>query len=105
MSFYQEARAEQRRFYASKKWQKCRDTYLSEHPCCERCARVGIAVAAEHVHHIKELDKDSVNDPLIAFNPENLEALCFECHQKEHHAAKEIDPNLYFDENGNVKHI
>lgn len=105
MSFYQDSRPEQKRFYNSKRWKKCRAAYLSDHPCCERCERAGIISVAEHVHHIKELTAENYLDPMIALNPDNLEALCFKCHQKEHHAAKEIASDLYFDENGNVKHI
>lgn len=39
---------------------------------------------------------------MIALNPDNLEALCFECHQKEHHESDEVDKDLYFDTNGNL---
>ena len=48
---------------------KCRDTYLSEHPVCERCAKHGIITAAEHVHHKRELTARNYKNPMIAFNP------------------------------------
>ena len=102
MSFYDECRAEQKRFYSSKKWIKCRETYLSEHPICERCAAVGRAAVAEHVHHKEELSLENYRNPLIALNPENLEALCFKCHQKEHHTAKDVGDEYSFDERGNL---
>ena len=51
MSFYQENRPEQKRFYSGKKWRKLRDMYLAEHPLCERCLQAGRAEVAEHVHH------------------------------------------------------
>jgi len=103
MSFYQVNRKEQSKFYDSKAWKKCRQVYLSEHPLCERCQEAGRATIAEHVHHKIELSADNYKDPLIALNPDNLEALCFNCHQKEHHSAKEIADDLYFDSNGNIK--
>ncbi len=105
MSFFREDRPEQKRFYSSKKWKACRAAYLSEHPLCERCQLVGIASVAEHVHHKIELTADTVHNPMLALNPDNLEALCFNCHQKEHHGRVEIDPSLYFDVNGNVKQL
>lgn len=103
MSFYQENRVEQKRFYSGKKWLKLRDKYLKEHPLCERCLLAGRAQVAEHVHHKIELNEDNYKNPMIALNEENLEALCFDCHRKEHHNASEIDDALYFDDKGNLQ--
>lgn len=103
MSFYQENRREQIRFYHSKRWLKCRAAYLSEHPVCERCAAAGIVSVAEHVHHKIELNAENYLDPMITLNPENLEALCFNCHQKEHHKGADVDDELFFDSEGNLK--
>lgn len=105
MSFYQDSRTAQKKFYDSKAWRRCRDVYLSEHPCCERCQQAGLISVAEHVHHKQELTAENYKDPMIALNPDNLEALCFKCHQKEHHASEEIASELYFDADGNVKHF
>lgn len=102
MSFYKQDRKLQKRFYDSARWKACRQTYLSEHPLCERCLVVGRAQTAEHVHHKIELTEETFNDPMIALNPDNLEALCFECHQKEHHEGSQVAEGLYFDENGNI---
>ena len=76
--------------------------YLSEHPLCERCLQAGRASVAEHVHHKIELNESNYKDPMIALNPENLEALCFNCHRKEHHEGKEVGEEFYFDANGNL---
>ena len=107
MSFYQNDRTAQDKFYKSRKWKACRKTYLSEHPMCERCAASGIATPAEHVHHKKELTEENFLEPLISLNPENLEALCFDCHRKEHHdgvkyGKREVGKDYYFDKNGNI---
>lgn len=104
-SFYECDRAEQKRFYDSKAWKQCRAVYLSEHPCCERCEKAGIVSIAVHVHHKQHLTAENYKNPMIALNPDNLEALCFRCHQKEHHSGREIAEELYFDSFGNVKHI
>lgn len=104
MSFYQENRPEQKRFYSSKAWRKCRAVYLSEHPCCERCLKAGVVSVAVHVHHKEELSEANFKDPMIALNPDNLEALCFDCHNKEHHGGGEVASDLYFDEFGNLQH-
>lgn len=103
MSFYEENRQVQKRFYATKKWKKLRDNYLAEHPICERCAAAGIASVAEHVHHKIELTEENVKDPNISLNEDNLEALCFDCHRKEHHNLSEVADDLYFDEDGNLR--
>lgn len=58
---------------------------------------------SEHVHHIEELDEFKVDIPEIALNEENLEALCQECHTREHHCLPEVADDLYFDENGNLQ--
>lgn len=106
MSFYQENREEQNRFYKGRKWKRCRDAYISEHPFCERCMKLGIITAAEHVHHIIELNESNYKDPMIAFNPDNLESLCFECHKAEHEPKNTGKPataeGLAFDSDGNL---
>ncbi|WP_338691206.1 HNH endonuclease signature motif containing protein (plasmid) [Paraclostridium sordellii] len=37
-----------------------------------------------HVHHIKELTQDNVNDYMVSMNPDNLRIVCHECHNKIH---------------------
>ena len=102
MSFFDEARPEQKRFYASARWRKCRASYLSEHPICERCEKVGIVSVAEHVHHKMELTLENYKDPEVTLNPDNLEALCFKCHNAEHHGRKDCGSDYYFDDEGNL---
>ena len=62
---------------------------------CERCGD-----PATICHHRKHLDGMNVNDPSIALSFDNLEALCQDCHNKEHFSS---DRELcQFDEAGNV---
>ena len=103
MSFYKTNRKEQKRFYSSQKWIKLRDAYLKQHPLCERCLAAGVSSVAEHVHHKIELTEDNYKDPNISLSESNLEALCFECHRKEHHDLSEVGADYYFDSDGNLK--
>lgn len=90
-------------FYSTRAWKRCRAGYLSQHPYCERCLREGIVTPAQHVHHKQYLTAESVNDPKIALNWDNLEALCIRHHNAEHYRRSEIlQSDLYFDENGNL---
>ena len=89
-------------FYGSGKWKKCRRNYLSLHPTCERCAKLGIVKPAKIVHHKIYLDTESYKDPEVALNFEYLEALCFDCHFAEHHGRKDCKEGLYFDADGNL---
>lgn len=89
---------EARAFYSSKAWIKCRDGYMrSQHYICERCG--GVAVIC---HHKKYITPANIHDPEITLNWDNLEALCFDCHQREHFAASATREGLMFDETGNL---
>ena len=66
--------------YDSEKWQRLRRAYMeSKHYICERCGR-----PAKICHHKEHLTESNVADPLVAFNPANLECLCQDCHNAEH---------------------
>ncbi|HAR6061626.1 TPA: HNH endonuclease [Staphylococcus pseudintermedius] len=91
-------------FYRSKTWKKCRNAYMdSQHHICERCG--GLAVIC---HHKEWLNKANYKNPLIAYGWDNLEALCMDCHNKEHfedsgnNSKSVIADGLMFDKNGNI---
>ena len=87
-------------FYASMAWTKCRLAFLkSKFFICERCEG-----AATIAHHKEYLTPDNVNDPYVTLNWDNLEALCQDCHNKEHHNSGEgvIRDGLAFDDNGEL---
>lgn len=76
-------------FYKTRKWKKCRETFLmSRGGLCEACRRKGKTTPATEVHHIKRLTAENVNNPEIATNFQNLRALCEDCHKKEHNAKR-----------------
>lgn len=61
------------------------------------CLKNGIYKAATLAHHIVPLDATNWTNPEIALNPDNLMALCTECHAAIHSTKR-----YTVDENGNV---
>lgn len=85
-------------FYHSKEWEQCREAYIKyKGGLCERCYANGIITAGVIVHHKIYLTPDNITDPLIATDFDNLELLCVDCHNKEHHRGK------YYGKKNNVK--
>lgn len=64
-----------RRIRSSATWQKCRAVKLARDPVCERCREK----LADEVHHIERL----AVRPDLAFQLDNLRALCRDCHDIE----------------------
>ena len=101
-------------FYNSKAWKTVRkNVWLKQNLLCSRChkpvyvdgisewlpkakRRIGI------VHHKEYLDNINVYDASIALHEGNLEGLCKECHEKEHHQDVAIRKDFTFDDNGNL---
>lgn len=73
------------KFYSTKKWQKCRDTYYHQAKgLCERCLARGLIVPGEIVHHIQEINENNINNPAIVYGFDNLELVCRKCHAQLH---------------------
>lgn len=89
----------QAQFYNSKAWRKLSKAFLmSKHYICERCGQ-----PAEIAHHRIHLTAENVLDPKISLNPENLEALCQNCHNMEHFGrGGATAAGLFFTENGDI---
>lgn len=75
-------------FYDSKKWKLFRSNLIIERTTyegiiCERCSK---SIISDKIilHHKRELTNENVNDYSISLNPENIEVLCLDCHNKEH---------------------
>ena len=97
------AREFARKFYNSKQWKKCRDTYKqSVNGLCERCMEQGRYVLGDEVHHKIHLSPDNINDVNITLSWGNLELLCQSCHQSHHHRGPQEDDGYSFDSNGYV---
>ena len=75
-------------FYTSKAWIRNSKAYLaSVDGLCERCFAAGKIVPAVIVHHRVYLTAETIHDPQYSMAWSNLEALCQDCHNKEHHAG------------------
>lgn len=76
--------------YNTTRWKKLREAYLMQHPLCEMCEKDGKVNEATEVHHIVPIS--NANDELgmkeLGYNPNNLMALCEECHHKLHNEMK-----------------
>ena len=78
--------AEIAKIYNSSIWQKLRKTYMAAHPICEVCQLEGIIKPAVEIHHIREISNGTSIEQMqdIAYDYNNLQALCVECHHKIH---------------------
>ena len=85
-------------FYNSKAWEDCRLAFMrSKFFICERCGG-----AATIAHHITYLTPKNINDPNVTLNWDNLEALCQDCHNKEHISKGATREDVMFDEQGDL---
>ena len=96
-----EAPKEQKAFYHSAAWRKCRSEYIaSVGGLCERCAAKGLVRPGRFVHHKEYISVDNIQDPTILLDARNLEYLCANCHNEEHFENK--NKRYFIDENGRV---
>ena len=88
------------KFYGSKAWKRCRAAYKKKAGgLCERCLANGVIRPGEVVHHKIYISPDTMNDPAVSMNFDNLELVCRDCHEKEHGRMKK---RYKFDEFGRV---
>ena len=83
-------------FYQSDAWQKCRRHFIG---CvlerdgalfCSVCGKEIINPRDAVVHHVKELDDTTVNDPDVALNMDNLTVVCHQCHNAKHEKGHRV---------------
>ncbi|MGJ9381795.1 hypothetical protein [Salipaludibacillus sp. CF4.18] len=72
-------------FYASKEWIALRLLLIIERGNkCEHCKEI-ISKSKDLIgHHTVELTPENVHDHNISLNPDKIEIVCFDCHNKEH---------------------
>ena len=70
----------------SQRWRNLRAETLKAKPYCERCEAKGWKIPAKVVHHVKPIESGHSNEEYIklAYDPENLQALCHKCHSYIH---------------------
>ena len=75
-------------FYSSRRWRKFRAWVLRRKPLCEHCEQQDRTTEAKHVHH----DKPRKQFPQLAFDYDNMVALCHPCHSKEEARRRHSTP-------------
>lgn len=72
-------------FYSSKAWQRTRTAYAkSKHNLCEICLSKCIIKPGVIVHHKVHIDPDTINDPNVTLDWNNLQLVCRDCHAEIH---------------------
>ncbi|GHU77164.1 hypothetical protein AGMMS49992_24270 [Clostridia bacterium] len=88
--------------YKTKRWQGCRAAYYAtQHGICERCGEPG-----EIVHHIEELTPDNISNASIVYGFDNLQLLCWSCHERTKGKAGggiPIREDISFNDDGSVR--
>jgi 5-methylcytosine-specific restriction protein A len=82
-----EKKAERQAIYNTRRWIRLRKEMLMENPICEICGKN----LSEHVHHIDSfMNYEGQTRIDVAYNSDNLQCLCADCHQKIHHEYEKI---------------
>ena len=95
-------------FYHSKLWQRVRlSIILKQGGICNRCGKPTLSKGKKTqgliVHHKIYLTDTNYTNEDISINEDNLEAICIDCHNKEHMIKNNtIREDIMFDEEGNV---
>ena len=89
----------QAEFYHKKQWRQLSKVFLlSKNYICERCGKPAVIA-----HHRKHLNAGNIDNAEISLNPDNLEALCMDCHNAEHFGnGGATARGLAFDGDGNL---
>ena len=79
----------------SKEWKMLRDKKIIKDPLCEECAKKGKIRSAQEVHHIIPIETahDLSGMEALAFDYNNLESVCRECHHEIHKKMGSHDHN------------
>lgn len=76
---------DRKKIYLSKRWRQLRESKLMNNPLCEICLQKGIIKPAIDIHHIDSfLNYEGLKRIEVAYNYNNLLALCKECHSEIH---------------------
>lgn len=71
--------------YAAPEWERVRQfVIVRANGLCEHCQRKGKIKKGKEVDHIIELTDENKHDWNIAYNPDNLQLLCSDCHNHKH---------------------
>ena len=93
-----------KQFYNSKEWKKIRVSVLERDMyICQECG----ATDCNTVHHIKHINEHNIDNPAITLNPDNLETICHDCHDRIHQrgkykGTKANERTFLYDNDGNI---
>jgi 5-methylcytosine-specific restriction endonuclease McrA len=73
-----------RSIYNDHTWRKISRLQRKREPLCERCSAAGRLAHAEVVHHKIPITEATRH---LMYDVSNLECMCRECHEVEHHRA------------------
>lgn len=80
----------QKQFYKSKQWLDFRKVIVANRTDADgfvHCSRCGKPIVNKYdliIHHKQELNDLDCNDASVALSPDNVECVCFHCHNAEH---------------------
>lgn len=79
-------RKERQKIYSTTRWRRLRLLKLNNSPLCEVCTSEGRITTATEVHHIISFTDfvEQSDRERYAFDYDNLQSICKQCHQKEH---------------------
>jgi 5-methylcytosine-specific restriction protein A len=85
------AKREAQRVYQDRRWKRLREYKLRENPLCERCEAAGKSKLATEVHHKIPFSQGNTRAMVerLAFDFDNTESLCTQCHSEEHNKKTE----------------
>lgn len=72
-------------FYNSKAWRElAHNLKIAAGGRCEQCGKIVLDFSYLIGHHKIVLTEDNVDNPAVSLNPEHIEVICLDCHNKEH---------------------
>ena len=74
------------KLYSRMSYRNLRAAYFMQHPLCELCLSQGITKPAQELHHIRRLSSGITDEEQLSLlaDPDNVIALCTECHHQIH---------------------
>lgn len=83
---------EHKKIYETKRWQIVRQQVINrDRDICQKCGK--FILKKRTIHHIIELTDENYTNDAIAYGLDNLQELCFKCHNNIH--EKGFNDNKY----------
>lgn len=85
----------------SKRWHEVRMKKVAQNPLCEECQKEGKVTPTQCVHHVTEIESAKTDAEAwdLATSLNNLQSLCFDCHQKIHTQRKSHSKAMHKERN------